>query len=365
MGQLETVAPTAAPQWALAPSAVRAQEIDRALRGRLAKSFEYIGEVAFLDTGSQAALSNLLQRLSTDPVSPWVYCLYSKLVAELAKNPRADVTGVFQDVVFAASRPANAGVVALREPVFAASWWDHFQLVLDTDRRRPFRPKIPPSEDFSRCQQEIALGLTVLLRGDPVWHDEVQNLLRMIVLGVPASRDSAEIFNGASTFFLWGAVLLNARLRRSAISIVDLLIHESSHVLLFGLSADQALTRNRTDERYASPVREDKRPIDGIFHACFVATRVHLAIDRLLGCGELSAEDTKIAVERQQRNGRVARESLEILTHHAEPTEVGEKILHALQEYWGHRLRRQSKPCEGDTNLGPNPVAGGDLAGVE
>jgi HEXXH motif-containing protein len=156
----------------------------------------------------------------------------------------------------------------------------------------------------------------------------------MIVLGAPVTPDPALLFNGASTFFLWGAALLNAHVRRSSISIVDLLIHESSHVLLFGLSANQALTRNRTDERYASPVREDKRPIDGIFHACFVTTRVHLAIGRIVECGCLGAEDTKIAVERQQHNGKAARESLDILIHHAEPTEVGEKILGALQEYW-------------------------------
>jgi hypothetical protein len=168
MGQPEAVAPTAAPQWALAPSAVRVQEVDRALRGRLAKSFEHIGEVALLDAGSQTALSKLQQRLNAAPVSPWVYCLYSKLVAELAKYPRGDVAGAFQNVVFAASLPADAGVVALREPVFAASWWDHFQVLLDTDRRRPFRPKAPPSEDLSRCQQEIASGLAVLLRADPV-----------------------------------------------------------------------------------------------------------------------------------------------------------------------------------------------------
>ena len=64
--------------------------------------------------------------------------------------------------------------------------------------------------------------------------------------------------------------------------MVDLLVHESSHVLLFGVSAEGALTENSGRERYDSPLRRDKRPIDGILHACFVATRVHLAMNRLL-----------------------------------------------------------------------------------
>ena len=70
---------------------------------------------------------------------------------------------------------------------------------------------------------------------------EVKKLVRMIVLGAPGSDEPADRFNGASTFFLWGASLLNADVRRSSISIADLLVHESSHVLLFGVSADGAL----------------------------------------------------------------------------------------------------------------------------
>ena len=53
----------------------------------------------------------------------------------------------------------------------------------------------------------------------------------------------------------------------------------------FGVSADGALTENSGNERYDSPLRKDKRPIDGIVHACFVATRVHLAMSRMLGSG--------------------------------------------------------------------------------
>ena len=113
------------------------------------------------------------------------------------------------------------------------------------------------------------------------------------MLGAPGSDDPADKFNGASTFFLWGASLLNADLRRSCISIIDLLVHESSHVLLFGISADGALTENSGSERFDSPLRSDKRPIDGIFHACFVATRVHLAMSRMLESGVLTQAEAK------------------------------------------------------------------------
>jgi HEXXH motif-containing protein len=278
------------------------------------------------------AFSGLIESLGIP--SPWVFCLYSKLVAELSKTPRGDVAELFADIQRAASLPAHQGVVAFRDAAVPVSWWDHFQLLLDTDRQRPFRPKAASSEAFALYNGDVKAGLALLKGAEPIWHDEVLSLVKMIVLAAPGSAEPADLFNGASTFFLWGAALLNGNVRRSTISIVDLLVHESSHVLLFGVSAEGPLTRNSGRERYASPVRSDKRPIDGIFHACFVSTRVHLALDRLLASGVLSDDETKIAVDRQQYNGNAARVALGVLERHAKPTELGEKILGTLRSYW-------------------------------
>jgi HEXXH motif-containing protein len=323
-----------APRWSLAPSVSRVDGIDRALRVRLADSLQYLGEFAALDAGRQAALAGLEARLRAAPVSPWVFCLYSKLVAELSKQPRGDVTEVFDAVVRAASLPANEGVIAFRNPSISDSWWDHFRQLLDTDRKRPFKPQPPGAEAFGLCRQDIERGLALMQRADPTSHDEVRRLVRMIALGAPASLDTLDVFNGASTFFLWGATLINADFRRSVISMVDLLVHESSHVLLFGLAADGALTRNSGHERFASPLRSDARPIDGIFHACFVATRVHQALGRLVASGCLSAGEVAHAQERRQFSGSAAQTSLEVLADHAKPAELGEEILGTIRAYW-------------------------------
>jgi HEXXH motif-containing protein len=323
-----------APRWSLAPSATRVDDIDRALRVRLADSLQYLGEFAALDAGRQAALVGLEARLRAAPVSPWVFCLYSKLVAELSKEPRRDVAEVFDAVVQAAAHPADEGVVAFRGTTASELWWDHFRQLLDTDRKRPFKPQPPGAEAFDLCKQDIERGLAVMQQADPIWREEIRRLIRMIALGAPASLDTLDVFNGASTFFLWGATLINADFRRSVISIVDLLVHESSHVLLFGLAADGALTRNSGHERFASPLRSDARPIDGIFHACFVATRVHMALGRLVESGCLNAVEVAHAQERQQFNGNAAATSLEVLACHAKPTELGDEILGTIRAYW-------------------------------
>jgi hypothetical protein len=332
-GQAAVVASRGLPRGALAPSPSRVQELDATLRGRLAKSLDYIGELAQGEIDGDS-LADLQARLVSAPVSPWVFCLYSKLVAELSRDAGGDIGGIFEDVVLAASLPADAGVVAFADPAVSASWWDHFRILLDTDRQRPFRPAPPSSTDFRACASDVGSGLALLRRADVELHNEVRSLLRVIVLGAPVSAEPKDGFNGASTFFLWGAALLNASIKRDAIAMVDLLVHESSHVLLFGLAAEGGLTRNTGNERFASPLRSDKRPIEGIFHGSFVTTRVHAAMRRLLDSGRLSADEAAKAIEAAQRNGRAARASLELLAQHAEPTELGEKILDTLDAYW-------------------------------
>jgi HEXXH motif-containing protein len=322
------------PRWNLSPSVSRVAAIDEGLRLRLIHSLAYLAEVASLADSHAPALAAVEQRLKFGPVSPWVFCLYSKLVSELAKSPRGDVSAVFASIVDATEQSTDAGVTRFREPSIPRPWWDHFRLLFDTDRQRPFKPKAPSEENFAACKEDINAGFEVLERADPAFHTEVKKLVRMIVLGAPGSDNPVDRFNGASTFFLWGSSLLNADLRRSNISVADLLVHESSHVLLFGVSADGALTENSGNERYDSPLRKDKRPIDGIFHACFVATRVHLAMNRMLASGALTDAEAKLARERGQYNGDAARNGIVELDRHAKLTPLGEEVIGALRAYW-------------------------------
>ena len=327
-------------KWALGPDVSRVGVIDERLRCRLADSLSYVAEMAGSDSLGQEQLDSLLQRLREASVSPWMFCLYSELVAELVKKPRGDVKRCFNEVAVAAALQSEPSVVALGDPGIDEAWWRHFGVLLDTDPQQPFDPQPPEFRAFASCKQDIRLGFELLRRGDADFHTEVCRLLRMIVLGAPAPGSRG--FNGASTFFLWGATLLNANTKRSPVSLIDLVIHESSHVLLFGIAAEGPLLHNSSQERYASPLRPDKRPIDGIFHACFVTTRVHLAMQRLLGSDAIRGDDAKEAAERGIRNGRASLASLELLECHAVPTDLGARILGVISAYWADASNRSS-----------------------
>jgi hypothetical protein len=321
----------------LAPSAARVRDIDQGLRLRLTESLKYLAEMASLGESSQDLLASIEARLNVGPVSPWVFGLYAKLVAELSKSPQGDARKEFAQIAHAASLPSYACITNFCDPAIATDWWEHFQVLFDTDRQRPFRPESPVHEASELCKKELLKALATLERSDRAWHEEVRNLLRLIVLAAPRTLDSADLFNGASTFFLWGGALVNADIRRNAIAMLDLLVHESSHVLLFGISTEGGLTRNSGRERYDSPVRNDKRPIDGIFHACFVSTRVHLAMNRLLQSNTLGEEEMRVAAERQRYNGESASAALEVLERHAQLTATGEKVMDSLRVYWAGR----------------------------
>ena len=248
------------------------------------------------DGSGDALPASIEASIKAAPVSPWVFCLYSKLVAELSKTSGGNVAGLVQDIARAASLSAYQGVVAFRDPAVPVYWWDQFQLLFDTDRQRPFKPKAASGEAFALCNEDVEAGLALLKRGDPIWHDEVLRLVKMIVLGAPGGAERADLFNGASTFFVCGALCCSTAISDEAPSrSCDLLVHESSHILLFGVLAESALTHNSCHERYDFARAQDKRPIDGIFHACFVSTRVHLAMGRLVQSHALNAAETESA----------------------------------------------------------------------
>ena len=310
----------------------RAAKLDQAVRGQLDGSFDHISEVLASRLGRDLeGITEFRTRLRAGPVSPWVFGLYSKLVAELSKNEADKAAMTYRDVTYASSLPAAPGLIELGEDAIASSWWDHYCLLLDTDRGHRFQFRPPRTEDAQSCRREVERAMGLLSEADPELHDELSHLLRMIVVG---GSDSSRGFDGASTFFFWGAILLNAEARRDSIGTIDRLVHEASHVLLFGLSAAGPLTKNDGGERYASALRADARPIEGIFHACFVTTRVNLAIRRLLESRVLTTTEEKSAVTRLDFNGQAAQASLDTLSQHAMLTELGEEIYAELNRYW-------------------------------
>lgn len=68
---------------------------------------------------------------------------------------------------------------------------------------------------------------------------------------------------------------------------------------------------NSPEELFPSPLRMDPRPMDGIYHATFVTTRMHRAVKGLIESGILSAAQKDIAEKDLIDNARLFASGIE------------------------------------------------------
>ncbi len=142
----------------------------------------------------------------------------------------------------------------------------------------------------------------LLDRGFPDMAAEVRALLCEIVIAAGPEDPKAMTFDGASSYMLWGAILLNARGQKTVLDTAQALAHESGHNLLFGFCTSESLVENADEELFASPLRADPRPMDGVFHATYVVARMHQTLSRLLAANVL--DDTEIEAAPLSRTSR-------------------------------------------------------------
>jgi hypothetical protein len=137
----------------------------------------------------------------------------------------------------------------------------------------------PGREAAGRSRQWIARSLEVLRLSAPEVFAEFEAFGPLLILA-SASREGALGFGGYSSMIAWGAIALNAEID-GLIPILIQIVHEQAHQLLFALSAEIPLVYNHPQELYASPLRRDPRPMDGVIHACFVSARVHEVLQQV------------------------------------------------------------------------------------
>ena len=317
------------------PSAARAADIDQRLRERLAVSLDYMaGFLASDDWSRSLVMPQALADLKAGPVLPWVFGFYAMAVQHASRAELDLARQDFDELITIITTPSSKNIIALAAPALPDAHQAVARALFDTDSTRRFHPQAPSVPEFEVCSSEVEAAFALISNSDPDLAAEMKVLMRLILLAVPEGPDRSQAFNGASTFFLWRATLLNARRQRGIIETADLLIHEASHLLLFGLVLGGALSENDPTERYASPLRADLRPIDGIFHAAFVATRVHLAMTRMRASGNIPSELLPALNHSATASAAAARAALELLQKVLSPTPAGKEIFDAMVDYW-------------------------------
>lgn len=315
----------------MTPDPARAAALDARMRERLVDSLRYVREQAGTQLNFPApAFDRLLTRIAEGPVASNVFASYYDLVMAIGQD-RLDEAQRCIDEMATLTGPAPSGPLILSLGTDRRS--DRVRRFVDTDPQTRFDILPPPATLAAAARRQIESAFALLDRATPLLAQEIRMLLREIVLAVGPDDPNAMQFDGASSFMLWGALVLNADSHQNDLDMVQVLAHESGHNLLFGLCADGPLIENDDTERYRSPVRRDPRPMDGLVHAAFVVARMHQAVRALVDADALTPAQRPEADKALAGHRKSFWDAIETIERHARFTPLGQSVMDGARLY--------------------------------
>jgi hypothetical protein len=313
--------------YAFRPDANRARVVDAGVRASLADSISTVLKALASEGGPPG--DDLVKRVRAGPIAPVVFGVYTELVEAIF----ADNIDTALELARELCAPDFASVdelriVTLSDRDLGASQAARYRRFLDDDPEVGRKVRALAPADLTRASEQVGRALALLDAAAPELANEIRTLVHEIVL---VDTDDDEF--GASTFQLWGALFLKVNVQASRVEIAEALAHESAHALLFGFGMGKPLVLNQAQARYASPLRKDPRPMDGVVHATYVIARMHYTVTRLLESELLTAEEQQVAFEAQKRNARHYADGWAVIDTHARWTLAGEAALAAARAY--------------------------------
>jgi hypothetical protein len=316
-----------------APCAERYRLFDIRMRLRLNQSLRYLHEFSESELNiSKSFLESGLNQILQHPVLPDCFAAYYELVDSIQNENYSLAQQLFEEVLSPDYAVEGGELFAFQDPD-TDSRSKRYKSKVDTNPDLPFAIQPVGNEAHREATHLINESFELLRQCAPELHDEIREILNVICIGAGPLEPQSYTFDGASAFELWGAILLNAVEAKDVVDMVQTLAHESCHVMLFGFCIDGALILNPDSERYASPLRLDPRPIDGIYHATFVLARMHYSAEKLRDSGQLSPElQTKVESELKQRATSFY-DGLKTLKAHARYTPEGAALMESAEAY--------------------------------
>ena len=189
----------------------------------------------------------------------------------------------------------------------------------------------PDSETLDRCLPMIEQACITLSKTAPDWAAETFALVREIVVAVDRNGENRARFAGGSTFDMFGAILINPARLKNLASLLITIIHESAHQRLFMYHLEDPVILNDSAAIYKSPLRQEGRPMEGIYHAAFVSAREAAAGRVVLASPAvqdlLSADEQATIARKIVSSQRVFAETLAVVRDQGKLTELGQKIM--------------------------------------
>lgn len=311
----------------------RAERIDLRMHRDLAASMRHIQEASRGRIDFDVSrLDRLIDRLDDgEKFPPAVFADYFDLVEEIDAGFIDQARVRFESLANAAPAEAGLAIMPLREESMG-DLSERYARMMNDEPDLDISFIEPQRDEAAAFSQRLDQGLALLDQAIPELAGEFRAIIRQIVI---CGSDPAKQFqfDGGSHSRLWGALFLNARFHPDAVAVAEVLAHESAHSLLFGFCIDEGLVRNDGSQRFASPLRTDLRPMEGIYHATFVSARMHWAMSRLEACDSLDGDVRRRAGDaaRADRDNFFA--GAGVIEAHGDLTATGAALMAGARDY--------------------------------
>ncbi len=245
------------------PNSTATQSMNTEINGRLTEAFRYL-------------ISDILQKpdeASIASTGPTAHALQYLMRQAAVDNDVAEIRSLFDThgaVLYQGDQSKSCEVKSLGAPDMNASQCALFASAFQDDIGLTTHLEMPSAAHIAQFNDMFSQVKPTFQHHLSTWWAEFESLVKTIVLATA----KANKFGGASAFSAWGSILINPANCVSPLSTALTIVHESSHLKLFYPYLDDEIVLNDPSQRFASPLRREPRPMNGIYHAAFVLARM-------------------------------------------------------------------------------------------
>lgn len=324
------------------PNFQQANELDKKIRLSLADSLIHIANQSEskldFDFNRLLPIIKIIQSGARFPSS--TFFIYAQLVLAIIKQEKVQAINFLNQLCLETPLSENDSepcrILSFSDPVHLPNH-SIYLAAMNADPNINFYMGAPAEELAQEFKHRIQSGYRLMKKIMPALAQEFQVLVSDIVVVVGDDK-AAYQFDGGSSYFLWGALFLNANSHQNEVMMLEVLVHECAHILLYACASEEALVENPDDELYPSPLRHDPRPMDGIYHATFVSARMHWAMQQLIDSGYLRESDKKIAIQARNEDTKNFWLGYKVVSEHGRLTRTGQEIMNAAADYMRNQI---------------------------
>ncbi len=146
---------------------------------------------------------------------------------------------------------------------------------------------------------------------------------------VPGEEPDAPLYSGGSSAMAWGALMVNVRNAPDRITVLTVVTHEETHLLLLGAARTEPLVTNAVEERYSTELRPIPRPMNALYHSTYVSGRTVWLCRMLRGscASDLSPDELQRVEEIADLQRRRFDQGLELIRREARLTPLGHRLI--------------------------------------